>query len=141
MDNKSIKENISRIREEKFLSQEEMAERLHITRNSYRRIEKGGTSLIRDKLFEIADILEVDVVELILGSGNNASDAPAKVGLEEATSYYESRIKEREDAMQSEKDALSARISDLEKKVQDLEKWLRDKEEIIELMKRHQAQF
>ena len=42
MDNASIKENIFRIRTEKGLSQDEMARKLGVVRNTYRKIEKGA---------------------------------------------------------------------------------------------------
>ena len=43
MDNARIKENIIRKRTEKGISQDEMAQRLEMSRNSYRNIEKGST--------------------------------------------------------------------------------------------------
>ena len=46
MDNASIKENIFRIRTEKGLSQDEMARKLGVVRNTYRKIEKGDIRLI-----------------------------------------------------------------------------------------------
>ena len=67
MDNARIKENIIRIRNEKGFSQDEMANLLGISRNSYRSIEKGSTNVISRRLGEIAHLLGVSEEELALG--------------------------------------------------------------------------
>ena len=59
MDNARIKENIIRKRTEKGISQDEMAQRLEMSRNSYRNIEKGSTYVVSRHLKEIADILKL----------------------------------------------------------------------------------
>ena len=59
MDNKTVKENIYRIRKEKKITQQQMAERLGMSRNSYRRIESGDTVLVNDHIVQIADLLEM----------------------------------------------------------------------------------
>ena len=67
MNNDSIKENIIRKRTEEGISQEEMARRLDVSRNTYRSIEKGQTNIISRRLDEIAALLNVSVEELVLG--------------------------------------------------------------------------
>ena len=67
MDNARIKENIIRKRTEKGISQDEMAQRLEMSRNSYRNIEKGSTYVVSRHLKEIADILNITEEELVLG--------------------------------------------------------------------------
>ena len=67
MDNASIKENIFRIRTEKGLSQDEMARKLGVVRNTYRKIEKGDIRLISGHVSELAEIFGISEEELILG--------------------------------------------------------------------------
>lgn len=67
MDNSSIKKNIGNVRKEKKLTQEELAQRTGMSRNSLREIEVGETRLISEKLSDIADALGVTAERLILG--------------------------------------------------------------------------
>lgn len=67
MDNSSIKKNIGNVRKEKKLTQEELAQRTGMSRNSLREIEVGETRLISEKLGDIADALGVTAERLILG--------------------------------------------------------------------------
>lgn len=57
--------NIRKIRELNQTSQEYMAAKLGISPNAYSNIEKGKTKLTVERLFAIADILEVDIAELL----------------------------------------------------------------------------
>ena len=64
--NCSIKQKIYEVRRSKGVSQEEMANRMGIALNSYRKLERGKTSLVNEKLWLIADALGVSVRELVL---------------------------------------------------------------------------
>lgn len=55
-----VKQSIKRIREERGLSLRKMAQRLGINPGTYHRIESGDGGLKIDRIFEIAEILEVD---------------------------------------------------------------------------------
>jgi transcriptional regulator with XRE-family HTH domain len=52
-------------REFKNYTQEYLALKLHISQNAYSKIELGYTKITLERLFQIADILEFDVVDLI----------------------------------------------------------------------------
>ncbi|MCT8824748.1 helix-turn-helix domain-containing protein [Glaesserella parasuis] len=67
----NINEKIRRIRESKEWSQEQMAEKLSMSLNGYAKIERGETKLYLDKLEQIAQILDIDVVELIQSGEKN----------------------------------------------------------------------
>lgn len=73
--NDSIKRKIFEIRRSKGLSQEKISQLLGISTNAYRKIEKGATLLISNRLWDIAKILEVSVKELVLedDSANGSS--------------------------------------------------------------------
>ncbi len=65
-DNGSIKEKIYETRRKKGLSQEEMANRLGMSLNSYRKIERGPTLLVSRRIWEIAETLNVTPEELVM---------------------------------------------------------------------------
>ena len=58
-------ERIKKFREFRNYTQEYMAENLNITQRAYSSIENGKTQLTVDRLFEIAKILNVTVIELL----------------------------------------------------------------------------
>lgn len=61
----SVHDNIRLLREINHWSQEEMAQRLHMSLNGYAKIERGETKLHLDKLTQIAQVFNIDVVELM----------------------------------------------------------------------------
>ncbi|WP_410681362.1 helix-turn-helix domain-containing protein [Avibacterium paragallinarum] len=67
----NINEKIRRVRESKEWSQEQMAEKRNMSLNGYAKIERGETKLYLDKLEQIAQILDIDVVELIQSGEKN----------------------------------------------------------------------
>lgn len=60
-----IHDKIRIMREINQWSQEEMAEKLDMSTTGYAKIEHGKTNLTLDKLSQIAQIFNIDVVELI----------------------------------------------------------------------------
>ena len=62
---KAIAASIRNKREERNYTQEYLAYKLNISQNAYSKIELGYTKITLERLFEIADILEIDVIDLI----------------------------------------------------------------------------
>lgn len=60
-----VHEKVRKIRELKNFSQENMAEQLQMSVNGYEKIERGEVGLQMDKLEKIADVLGMDVVDLL----------------------------------------------------------------------------
>jgi len=60
-----VKEKIKNIRELKNLTQEYVAEKLGITQAAYSKIESGTTKVSYEKLFQISNILGVEINELL----------------------------------------------------------------------------
>lgn len=58
-------EKIRKQREDLDWSQEQMAEKLNLTANGYAKIERGETKLYLDRLEQIAQVLNVDITELL----------------------------------------------------------------------------
>ena len=62
---RSVAHNIRKIREFRNYTQEYLAMKLGISQNAYSKIELGYTRLTLERLIQIAQILGVDVVDLI----------------------------------------------------------------------------
>jgi len=60
-----IIENIRTIRKNKGISHEAMAANLGISQTAYTKLEMGETKLTVDRLYKIADILEIEVENLL----------------------------------------------------------------------------
>jgi transcriptional regulator with XRE-family HTH domain len=66
-----VHEKIRFMRQSKNWSQDEMAEKLEMSLNGYAKIEQGKTDAQLSKLEQIAEIFDMDVVELLtLGEKN-----------------------------------------------------------------------
>lgn len=114
MNNKTIKTNIQHAREMASLSQEEMADKLGISRQSYMRIESGETTLIHKQLQEIADQCGISIGKLMFGYEPDKKRPVERVQreLKEATSKLVYTERER--------DAYKAKSDDDEKMIQSL---------------------
>jgi len=60
-----VYEKIRFLRESKNWSQEEMAEKLNMSLSGYSKIERGDTKVSIPKLKKIAEILDIELVELM----------------------------------------------------------------------------
>ena len=67
----SVNEKIRKIREAKDWSQEQMAENLNMSLNGYAKIERGESKIYLDKLEQIAQVFDIDIVELMQSDGKN----------------------------------------------------------------------
>ena len=67
----SVNEKIRTIRETRNWSQEDMAEKMNMSKNGYAKIERGETKLNLHKLEQIANIFNIDVLELIKNDDKN----------------------------------------------------------------------
>lgn len=62
---KAVAGNIRKVREYRNYTQDYLAAKLEISQNAYSKIELGYSKITLDRLFHIAIILEVDVMELL----------------------------------------------------------------------------
>lgn len=67
----SVNEKIRKIREAKDWSQEQMAEKLDMSLNGYAKIERGESKIYLDKLEQIAQVFDIDIIELMQSDGKN----------------------------------------------------------------------
>ena len=133
MDNASIKENIFRIRIEKGLSQDEMARKLGVVRNTYRKIEKGDLKLISEHIAAIADVFGIFEEELVLGY----KPAGQTGELEDLRVDYDTRIARLTAAYENTIGKLRKEIESKDAEIRDLRSMIEDKVEIISLLKRN----
>jgi transcriptional regulator with XRE-family HTH domain len=114
-----IGKNIRSIRELKNYKQDYMADQLGITQRAYSKIENDEVAINVDKLYDIANILQVQVSELLPDQGkqvfNNFGNNKEN-GL--VVNNYQTE-KELYEKLLTQKDAL---ISQLEKHITHLEK-------------------
>ena len=61
----ALNDKIRELRKAQNWSQEEMAEKMEMSKNGYARIERGECKLDWDKLQKIAAIFKIDIVQLI----------------------------------------------------------------------------
>lgn len=57
--------NIRKVREYRNYTQDYLAAKLRISQNAYSKIELGHTRITVDRLFRVADILEVDPIVIL----------------------------------------------------------------------------
>lgn len=108
-------------REEKGISQEELAEKLHISRSTYQRIENGETNSWVNHIQNICASLDVNMEEIMkpeegyvqINNNNDSSNSPSDHGTglvqnqtinyntpEKLIEQYEERIKELKDQLE-----------------------------------------
>ncbi len=133
MDNISVKKNITAIRKQLGLTQQEMADRMGISRNAYRRIESGETALVNDYLLRIASILDKTADELVLGY-----TPPENYGrtLEDLREKYYQEGMEKEKKSREAIASLQQTVMAQEKRIALLEDLVKTKEEIIVMLKK-----
>ncbi|RFZ81244.1 XRE family transcriptional regulator [Mucilaginibacter terrenus] len=62
---KAVAANIRNKREELNYTQEYLAAKLKISQNAYSKIELGYTKITLERLFQIAEVLETELMDLI----------------------------------------------------------------------------
>jgi len=68
----SVHQNLKRIREQKKLSQQYLANRLHITQTAYSLIESGKTKIDVDRIRQLAGILDTPFADLMTDDEANS---------------------------------------------------------------------
>ena len=99
MDERSLKENIRRVREDLGMTQEEFALELGIDASTYWRLEDGGTRNISRYVYKIAKLARMDVADIMLGRNlkelmEEAEGAREK--LDGQREFYEQKLAERD---------------------------------------------
>ena len=119
MDDATIKNNLEKKRNELGLSQTEMARRLEISLNAYRKLEKGKTRILNEHVEKFAEKTGTSVAELVNGFEpiNSANDVKES---------YDKKLRVLEDGYIKEIAMLKTEIERLNDKI-------KDKDEIISM--------
>lgn len=123
MDDATIKNNLEKKRNELGLSQTEMARRLEISLNAYRKLEKGKTRILNEHVEKFAEKTGTSVAELVNGFEPINS---AMVGLSDVKESYDKKLRVLEDGYIKEIAMLKTEIERLNDKI-------KDKDEIISM--------
>lgn len=94
MDDKKIGNFIRKLREEKELTQEEMALELHIHRTLLTKLETGKASLTSDNLIEICNYFDISTDELLLGRKNDNNRKNNRIN-DVTLKMYEESLREK----------------------------------------------
>ncbi len=116
MDNYSIKANLKKYREERKLTQQDMAELLGMSRVNYNCIENGSTKLISDNIEKLANAINLSQEELILGYKPNYEEtqhlSDIKVEYNKRTNNliadYEERLLRKDELIKSLQETIKA---------------------------------
>ena len=120
--------NIQRIRQEKRISQKEIAERLGISRTAYVNLEKGRTRIVNENVEKFAEITGVSTAEIVLGY-----KIPENLNtLEKAQAEYGRKRKELIDEYEERIDKLNRTIDELKQQVSDLRDLVETKTDLID---------
>ncbi|MDN5478359.1 MAG: helix-turn-helix domain-containing protein [Chryseobacterium sp.] len=116
--NTTIGKRIRKYREEKGISQEELAEKLHISRSTYQRIENGETNSWINHIENICTSLDVNMEDILkpeegytqINKENTANENSSNNMIQNQTNnystpeklveQYEERIKELKDQLE-----------------------------------------
>ncbi len=116
---KNINEKIRKVRELKGLTQQDMADRLHMSQNNYSKMELGHVNIPTARLKEIAEILEMSPQKIIAFDADqilNANDLPTYLPKENSCHEVVERFaKKLEEVYQRENNQLKEEIQFLRK--------------------------
>lgn len=121
-----VNEKIRSLRESKNWSQEEMANKLGMSTNGYAKIERGETRLYVPKLEQIADIFDIDVLELM------------SIGEKNIIMYHQESDNQSFNIICNSEELIH-QISQLKLALNHKDELLKTKDEIIEVLHRENA--
>lgn len=120
-----VLEKIKVIRKEKGYSHEYIAHELNISQVAYSKLEKNDTKLTVERLFKIAEILDVEIGELLdIKHGNqlNQTNNENSTGyLQQIEHFYQDSKEQNEKIIQ----LYEARLLDKDKLINQLEKLIK----------------
>ena len=123
----NIGKNLVKVREDLNITQQEMADRVGISRVTLYGLEKEKIHIFNESFLRFAEVNKIPLEELILGykpevNGHALEQARAEYGMER-----DALIADYEDKIS----ALNAKIEDLTRQITDLRDHLETKNEII----------
>lgn len=126
-------DKIKSLREQRDWTQEEMAEKLGLTRNGYAKIERGESLPSLERLDEIAKIFDVNVVELLNLNEKNVIFQTQN----QEVNYYQQSI--HNENLQNEIDKLELVVSHLKELLQQKDNEIQALKDLVQMYKKHQS--
>lgn len=114
-----ITEKIRTVRETKAWSQEDMANKLNMSLSGYAKIERGDTRLNLPKLQKIADLFDMDLIELLSITGKGDVYLASENFLNVTNNYNETnqtlahKIEKLEQALTHKEELLTQKDAEL----------------------------
>lgn len=124
-----LHDKIRAMREMNQWTQEEMAEKLAMSANGYAKIERGQTKLNLEKLEQIAQIFNIDIVELI------TKEKPLFLLVGDNSHNYGSNYYGSNEMLVAENEKLKITISHLQEIISQKDNEISALKEIIALLK------
>lgn len=84
-----LQENIKAFRQKKGMTQEELASRLHVVRQTVSKWEKGLSVPDAELLIRLAEVLEVSVAQLLGGEAETATEEKSDAMIEQLSRINE----------------------------------------------------
>ena len=136
MDNRTIKQNIAAFRKRLGMTQEQMAELIHISTTAYRDLEKGNTVILSEKIIDMAARTGFPVEEIIQEKPFRTEDVSC---LENAQKEYGSQngdIRQEVERLRQESEHFRQEAEYLRQINQLQSQMISDKDDIIKMLKR-----
>ena len=136
MDNRTIKQNIAAFRKRLGMTQEQMAELIHISTTAYRDLEKGNTVILSEKIIDMAARTGFSVEEIIQEKPFRTEEVGC---LENAQKEYGSQngdIRQEVERLRQEAEHFRQEADYLKQINQLQSQMISDKDDIIKMLKR-----
>lgn len=136
MDNRTIKQNIAAFRKRLGMTQEQMAELIHISTTAYRDLEKGNTVILSEKIIDMAARTGFSVEEIIQEKPFRTEEVGC---LENAQKEYGSQngdIRQEVERLRQEAEHFRQEAEYLRQINQLQSQMISDKDDIIKMLKR-----
>lgn len=136
MDNRTIKQNIAAFRKRLGMTQEQMAELIHISTTAYRDLEKGNTVILSEKIIDMAARTGFSVEEIIQEKPFRTEEVGC---LENAQKEYGSQngdIRQEVERLSQEAEHFRQEADNLRQINQLQSQMISDKDDIIKMLKR-----
>lgn len=129
-------EKVRKLRKDNHLTQEKMAEELHLTPSSYAKIERGETKISIERLQQIANIFNVDIKELL--NDDNGIVNLVIVG-DNSEQYHIGNCNQNHELIKQELNYKDLIIQEKDEKIKSLEREIISLQKIIELLEKQSS--
>lgn len=131
----AIHDKVRQLRENHGWSQELMAEKIGLSKNSYARIERGETKLDLNKLEQIAGVFKIDLLQLIEADKKGLIVQQSILFQEEQNDNKNINILASDEKLISEIEHLKLQIQSLEQLIIEKDARIESLNTIVELLK------